>query len=142
MEKLSSSLEDYLEAIYNEVEKKGFAKVTDISNLLNVKKASVTGALNSLASKKLINYEPYSAITLTKEGEIAAREIFKKHQIMTDFFVNILHLSTQEAALNACKMEHIISEELFERITKFSLFIQNYSSKNTDFASAVKDLYR
>lgn len=141
MEKLSSSLEDYLEAIYNEVDKKGFAKVTDISKLLNVKKASVTGALNSLAAKKLINYEPYSSITLTQEGEKAAKEIFEKHRIMTDFFVNILHLSKEEAALNACKMEHIISEEMFKRLTNFSVFIQDYSSKNADFATTVKGLY-
>ena len=67
MEKLSSSLEDYLETIYNEVQKNGFAKVTDISKILNVKKASVTGALNSLTAKKLINYSPYSAITLTAQ---------------------------------------------------------------------------
>ena len=74
MEKLSSSLEDYLEAIYNEVVKQGYAKVTDISNMLNVKKASVTGALNQLSSKKLINYMPYSSITLTPEGEKKAKK--------------------------------------------------------------------
>lgn len=141
-EKLSSSLEDYLEAIYNEVEKNGCAKVTEISKILNVKKASVTGALNILASKKLINYAPYSSITLTAEGEKEAKEIFKKHRIMTDFFVNILHLSPEEAALNACKMEHIISEELFKRITNFSVFIQDYSSKNEEFALMVKELYK
>ncbi len=49
--RLSESLEDYLEAIYNEVKLKGEAKVTDISNILNVKKASVTGALISLKIK-------------------------------------------------------------------------------------------
>ena len=49
--RLSESLEDYLEAIYNEVKLKGEAKVTDISNILNVKKASVTGALISLKNK-------------------------------------------------------------------------------------------
>ena len=78
-EQLSHSQEDYLEEIYNQVLKNGYAKVTDISNALNVKKASVTGALNALASKKLINYEPYSKITLTKEGEEFAVKILNKH---------------------------------------------------------------
>ena len=116
MEKLSSSLEDYLETIYNEVQKNGFAKVTDISRILNVKKASVTGALNSLTAKKLINYAPYTSITLTERGELMAKEIFKRHEIMADFFAKLLLLPPEEAALNACKMEHDISPESFERI--------------------------
>ena len=73
---LSRSQEDYLEEIYKQVLKSGAAKVTDISNALKVKKASVTGALIILAEKKLINYEPYSKITLTKEGEKLAQKIF------------------------------------------------------------------
>lgn len=112
MEKLSHSQEDYLEEIYNQVLKSGCAKVTDISNALNVRKASVTGALNSLAAKKLINYEPYSKITLTQEGENLAREIVNKHNGLCDFFINILNLSPSEAAENACKMEHIVSGKI------------------------------
>ncbi len=142
MTKLSSSLEDYLETIYNEVEKNGFAKVTDISNILNVKKASVTGALNNLLAKKLINYEPYSAITLTQEGEKVAKEILKKHKIMTDFFSKLLYLSSDEADENACKIEHVMSEEMFDRITKFSVFIQEYADKNPGFSKEIKSLYK
>lgn len=52
MEKLSVSLEDYIEEIYNQVLKNGQAKVTAIASALDVKKASVTGALNILAEKK------------------------------------------------------------------------------------------
>ncbi len=141
MEKLSSSLEDYLETIYNEVQKNGFAKVTDISRILNVKKASVTGALNSLTAKKLINYAPYSSITLTERGELMAKEIFKRHEIMADFFAKLLLLPPEEAALNACKMEHIMSEEMFTRMTKFSEFIQKYSAENKDFQDSIKNLY-
>ena len=141
MEKLSSSLEDYLETIYNEVQKNGFAKGTDISKILNVKKASVTGALNSLTAKKLINYAPYSAITLTSQGEKLAKEIFKRHETMADFFSKLLHLPPEEAALNACKMEHIMSEEMFSRISKFSEFIQRYSDENKDFGKKIKELY-
>ena len=58
MEKLSHSFYDYLEEIYIQVLKHGFAKVTEISESLNVKKASVTSALNHLSEKGLIFYEP------------------------------------------------------------------------------------
>ena len=87
---LSESLEDYLEAIYNEILKKNEAKVTDISNILNVKKASVTGALINLKNKGLINYKPYSSITLTDLGKKHAKEIIERHRIMGEFLENIL----------------------------------------------------
>lgn len=79
MNKLSVSLEDYIEEIYTQVLKYGQAKVTAIAQALNVKKASVTGALNVLSEKNLINYAPYSAITLTSEGEKIAKNILQKN---------------------------------------------------------------
>ncbi len=140
--KLSESLGDYLEAIYNEVVKKGEAKVTDISNILNVKKASVTGALISLKNKGLINYEPYSSITLTKSGEKHAEEIIQRHTVMCEFLENILNLSKEEAIENACKMEHIMSEVMFERITKFSVFIQKLCENSPEIKEKIRNLYK
>lgn len=142
MEKLTSSQEDYLETIYLEVKKCGQAKVTDIAKLLDVKKASVTGALSILCEKGFINYAPYSPITLTQMGENAAKQILVKHQVMTNFFKNILNLSDAEATENACRMEHIMTEELFNRIHIFSHFIQEYSQKNNEFLKEMKKLYK
>ena len=139
--KLSESLEDYLEAIYNEILKKNEAKVTDISNILNVKKASVTGALISLKNKGLINYEPYSAITLTKLGEKLAADIIHKHKVMSEFLENILNLPKDEAIENACKMEHIMSETMFNRMTKFSVFIQELCKTNPELKEKISKLY-
>ena len=140
--KLSESLEDYLEAIYNEVKLKGEAKVTDISNILNVKKASVTGALISLKNKKLINYEPYSSITLTKLGETLAAEIIERHMVMCEFLENILNLPKDEAIENACKMEHIMSEKMFERMTKFSIFVQELCKNSPELKEKILNLYK
>lgn len=140
--RLSESLEDYLEAIYNEVKLKGEAKVTDISNILNVKKASVTGALISLKNKKLINYEPYSSITLTKAGERLAAEIIERHTVMCEFLENILNLPKDEAIENACKMEHIMSETMFERMTKFSIFVQELCKNSPELKEKILNLYK
>jgi DtxR family Mn-dependent transcriptional regulator len=141
MNKLTPSQEDYLETIYIEISKNGFAKVTDIAKILDVKKASVTGALNSLKDKGLINYTPYSPIHLTEQGEDAAKNVLLKHKVMTSFFKNVLSLSDEEAAANACRIEHIMTEELFKRIHAFSDFIQDYSSKNKDFKGKIEKLY-
>ena len=141
-EKLSRSQEDYLEEIYNQVVKNGYAKVTEISNSLNVKKASVTGALNTLSAKKLINYEPYSKITLTKTGEDFARTIHEKHENLREFFENVLGLSKDEASENACRMEHIVSEKFFTNFVKFSDFIRDYSKQNPDFIRQYKKIIK
>lgn len=139
---LSESLGDYLETIYNEILKNGEAKVTDISNALNVKKASVTGALNQLKQRGLINYEPYSAITLTKKGTEEAKKIIEKHNVMSEFFETVLNLSPKEAVENACKMEHIMSEKMFERMMKFSIFIQEILEENPELKEKINNLYK
>ncbi len=137
---LSRSQEDYLEEIYKQVLKSGAAKVTDISNALKVKKASVTGALIILAEKKLINYEPYSKITLTKEGEKLAQKILDKHENLREFFESVLGLSKEEASENACRMEHVVSEKFFTNFVKFSDYIRDYCRENPDFIFKYKNL--
>lgn len=140
MVKLSASLEDYIEAVYTEVLKNGCAKVTDIANNLNVKKASVSGALNQLKKLGLIIYEPYSAVTLTEDGIKHAKIIFQKHVVLADFFENVLYLPKDEAIQNACKVEHVMPKELFSRLNKFSIFIKEYLSDNPDLKAKVKKI--
>ena len=135
MEKLSVSLEDYIEEIYNQILKNGHAKVTAIADKLRVKKASVTGALNVLSEKKLINYAPYSPITLTPEGEKIAKNILLKHEKLSEFFMEVLGLDRQEAVETACKMEHIVSDRLFNNMVKLTAFAK------TNLSDKIKKLY-
>lgn len=125
MQKLSVSLEDYIEEIYNQVLKNGNAKVTAIADVLGVKKASVTGALNILQEKKLINYAPYSPVTLTNAGEKIAKEIVKKHENLADFFTEVLNIERKEALEIACKMEHIVSDKLFDNMMKLTDYVKS-----------------
>lgn len=125
MEKLSFSLEDYIEEIYNQVLKNGQAKVTAIADALGVRKASVTGALNVLSEKKLINYAPYSPITLTAQGEKIAKEVLKKHENLAEFFVEVLNIPCDEALEIASKMEHIVSDKLFDNMVKLTEYVKS-----------------
>lgn len=125
MEKLSVSLEDYIEEIYNQIKSTGQAKVTAIASALNVKKASVTGALNVLAEKKLVNYAPYSQITLTIEGEKIAKKIVEKHEKLAQFFIEVLSADKQEAVELACKMEHIVPDKIFENMVKLTEYVKS-----------------
>lgn len=124
VEQLSASLEDYLEAIFNIVSEKGGVRAKDIAKYLGVKAGSVTTALHTLAKNNYINYQPYEVISLTSKGIKEARGVIRKHGILTDFFVNILDAEPKTAQEAACKIEHVITEELAESLVTFTEFIQ------------------
>ncbi len=119
--KLSASLEDYLEIIYNKINENSKVKAIDISRELKVSRASVSEALNKLAKNGLINYEKYGQILITEVGIKKAKEIVLIHQELTKFFEN-LGIDSKEASENACKIEHIISNNVKKRIQDFNQF--------------------
>lgn len=116
---LSASLEDYLEAISCVISEKGGVRAKDIARRLGVKAGSVTGALQALSGKKLINYAPYEVITMTSEGLQKARQIIRRHEVLKDFFVDVLGVEEKIADEGACKLEHDIPKIIFERLTEF-----------------------
>lgn len=118
MEKLTASLEDYLEIICNFENSKRQIKAIDISKELNISRASVTEALKKLAEKRLLNYGRYETISLTDEGKIIAQRVVSKHFILQKFFEQFLELSSEEASYNACKIEHVITDNAFDKISK------------------------
>ncbi len=122
--RLSANMEDYLEAIYHIVSEKMAARAKDIAVRMAVNSASVTGALRLLAEKGHINYAPYDVITLTPRGEILARDIVRRHEILKDFFTKVLDVEEREAEETACKMEHAVSPTIIDRLVRFVEFIQ------------------
>jgi DtxR family Mn-dependent transcriptional regulator len=123
--KLSASLEDYLEAILWIVRKKSAAQARDISKRLKVTRSSVTGALHALADRELINYAPYDVVTLTDKGRVIAEKIIRRHEALRDFFTNVLLIGRKEADAAACKVEHAIPEPVFKRLTKFAKYVED-----------------
>lgn len=126
---LSSSLEDYLEALFHIIAVKRAAKARDLASRLKVKAASVTGALHLLAAKKLINYAPYDVITLTPKGEEMARDVIRRHSVLKEFFVKVLKIAESEADESACRMEHGVSPVILNRLVKFMEFVEPDSSQ-------------
>jgi DtxR family Mn-dependent transcriptional regulator len=127
--KLSASLEDYLEAIFNLSGKSEAARSKDIAELLDVSRASVTGALRLLSKKGLANYKPYGYVTLTESGQTAAAEVARKHQILKSFFVGVLGIQQDTAQKAACKAEHALGPAIIQRLLSFIDFV-NQSGKN------------
>ena len=118
--KLTSSMEDYLEAISNLEKKNRVARVRDIASTLKVKMPSVTSALKVLRKNGLINYEKNSFIILTEKGADIANTITKKHNTLTRFLETILLITPNERAQDmACKMEHTVDCDTINRMTRF-----------------------
>lgn len=123
-ETLSASLEDYLEAIYHLIAEKQSARVKDISKRLKVNYSSVTGALKALAERKLINYAPYSLVSLTPHGETLALDVIRRHEVLRDFFIKVLSIDDGHADEAACEMEHAVSPRILERFVEFVEFVE------------------
>lgn len=136
--KLSASLEDYLEAIFNLAGKSNVARSKDIAKLLGVAKPSVTGALKNLAKKGLVNYRPYGYVTLTHSGVAQAARVARKHSIIKSFFVNILGVDSETAQKAACKAEHALGPAIVLRLLDFTDFITQTGTNGYDVADKFK----
>lgn len=137
-QRLSASLEDYLEAIFNLAGESKVARSKDIAKLLRVSRSSVTGALRVLKKKGLANYKPYDYVTLTEAGQDAAAEVVRKHNILKSFFVNVLGVDTDTAQQAACKAEHTLGPEVIAKLLSFIEFVTRSSKNGYNLADEFK----
>ncbi len=115
MKKIEQSKEDYLEAIYVLGQKIETVHNIDIASFLGFSKSSVSSALKKLRQENLIQIDERNVISLTKEGEKVAVMMDQRHRFFTDMLIKI-GVDPQIAQEDACRMEHVISEETFQAI--------------------------
>ena len=121
---IHQSAEDYLETILILKERKGMVRSIDIANELQFTKASVSVAMKKLRENGYIEMDREGFITLTDKGYEIASSVYNRHKLLTRFFV-ALGVNEQTAAADACKIEHDISEETFQKILEHA---KKYSS--------------
>ncbi len=141
-EELSSNLEDYLETIFHLERESRVARAKDIAERLEVSRASVTGALKTLGDKGLINYEPYSYVTLTKKGQGIASEIDRRHHILRGFFQDFLQLGPEASDANACRVEHAMDQEAINRLVDFLTFLEDCPRTGPDWLESFESYCR
>ncbi|MDR3282888.1 MAG: metal-dependent transcriptional regulator [Candidatus Methanoplasma sp.] len=103
--------EDYLISILRLTEGEGTTKTTELAAFMKVSAASVSEMLKILAAEGLVEYEKYKGVKLTDGGLNYARHIRKKHHIMERFLMDVLNVDGDTAHNEACKMEHVLSDE-------------------------------
>lgn len=118
MKSLTQSTQDYLKHIFELSEDGSPASTNDLAARLGVAPASVTGMVQKLAASEppLVDYRKHQGVTLTKEGKRAALEIIRHHRLLETWLVKTLGYSWDEVHEEACRLEHVISEDFEARI--------------------------
>ena len=115
---IHQSAEDYLEAILIIKERKGYVRSIDVANQLDVSKPSVSYATKRLRENGYITFNEDGMISLTESGQEIASKIYTRHKVLSNFFVR-LGVNEEVAAEDACKIEHDISSESFDKLCAF-----------------------
>lgn len=116
---MHESGENYLETILILKEKHGLVRSIDVARALNFSKPSVSRAVGILREDGYIVVEPGGEIELTKKGRKKADGIYERHRLLTKFLQKVSRVDAKLAEMDACKMEHIISDETFQGIKNF-----------------------
>lgn len=119
----SSAVEDYLERILELINTKGYARVVDIAQRLQISKASVTNMVQRLDAEGLLKYEKFRGLVLTTAGEALARNITHRHQLLTDF-LKLLGLEDEVIYHDVEGMEHHISPPTLRAIEALTSHLQ------------------
>ena len=126
---VTSTMEDYLEAVWEIASKKDVVRQKDICARMGVTAPTVNSAMKCLKKRNLIQQENYGYIKLTPEGEKIARNIQKRHSLLVKFLRDILGLQGDIAEEDACRLEHCASPSTMERLICFLDFVDSYSGK-------------
>src|ERR1700746_1401236 len=111
----STAVEDYLEQILDLINTKGYARVADIAHGLKISQASVTNMVQRMDAEGLLKYEKYRGLVLTTAGETLARNIMRRHQLLSDF-LRMLGINEEVIYHDVEGMEHHISPQTLNAI--------------------------
>ena len=121
----SSTVEDYLERILELINMKGYARVVDIAQRLQISKASVSNMVQRLDAEGLLKYEKFRGLVLTTAGEALAQNITHRHQLLTDF-LKLLGLDDEVIYHDVEGMEHHISPPTLRAIEALTQQLQRH----------------
>ena len=114
--RIQESGENYLETILILQNKNGSVRSIDIATELDFTKASISRAMGILKKAGLIIMEENGSIHLTESGYKKANQIYERHRLLTEYLVEALNVSEETAVADACRIEHVLSEEAFHKI--------------------------
>lgn len=116
--KVQESMENYLETIYMLEKQTGYVRSIDIATALGFSKPSISNAMKKLKADDYITMEDRGCIQLTEKGEAIAKGTYERHCVISEILMHF-GVSEETALEDACRVEHVISEETFASMKKF-----------------------
>ncbi len=107
--------EEYLETILYVTKGNGMAKTSEIAEELGVSPSSVTEMIQKLSDEGYVKYMPYYGVTLTERGKREASRMKRRHRLLEKFLVDFLKMDKDDAHREACKLEHVVSDDVERR---------------------------
>ena len=114
----NQAIEDYLKAIFDLESSNGKVSNADLARRMDITPASVTGMIKKLADLNLLSYQPYQGVELTESGKKIALEVLRHHRLIELFLSEALGVPWDKVHEEAEKWEHVLSEDLEDRIDK------------------------
>ena len=118
-----SRVEDYLEAIYNLNEEKGYVSAADVSERLAVKPPTVSNMVRNLAGKGYLEHEKYRGMRLTSEGEKIARSVIKRHRVISEL-ISMLGVDDETAYVDTEGIEHHVHPSTVRRFERLAEYLR------------------
>ena len=122
---ITHSMAHYLTAIHGLRARMGYARVSDVARELDVTKGSVSIQVKHLREKGLVEEDRNRFLLLTPGGEEIAHELLQNRKILTEFLVALLGIEEDQAKVDACKMEHLLSRDTCHRLLALVHLIQS-----------------
>lgn len=116
---LTHSAAHHLLAILHLKQERGYARVSDVARYLSITTGSASTNLKSLRQKGLVVEDDNKFVTLSKEGEKLANAVVERRETFLKFLVEVLKVDPKQAEIDACKTEHLLSQQTCDKICDF-----------------------
>lgn len=130
---LTHSAAHYLMTIHDLLQAQGYARVTDVAKQLNITRGSCSISLKTLKKRGLVVEDPNKFLSLSDEGRRLAELVERNDELLENFFRNVLGVGAEQAEIDACKIEHLLSIETSVKLCNFIECIQSDSKAAKDF---------
>jgi len=135
---LSHSSVHHLLAIDSLREQQGYARLVDVSNYLNISRASVSITIGKLKKKGFVEEDPNRFLRLSDKGADIVSSVLTKRKIVEKFFRVVLNLPDNIPEINACKIEHLLDVETGSKLARFVNFYQSDANEANKFRRALE----
>jgi DtxR family transcriptional regulator, Mn-dependent transcriptional regulator len=133
---VTHSAAHHLMAIHQLIQRLGYARVSDVARQLNITRGSVSISLQPLKRAGLIIQDENRHLRLSEQGQALVDAIMTKRHVVQRLFVELLGVPTGQAEVDACKLEHLVSNETARRVTSFLRFLDERPPPARDFMAA------